>query len=126
MVGGLLVPSGYYVNLNPSGIYMKLGLDIDKYSCDMLEFVCVLIFYFCSASLAHDNIVIPPKKRPRVYRLDFPPHLDVPHHVPLARELPPTGDDEYLAGTHRQMGESRPEFENFEELVERLGKFSCI
>ena len=83
----------------------------------------MLIFDFCSASIVHADIVIPPKKRPRVYRLDFPPHLDVPHHVPLARELPPTGDDEYMAGTHRQMGGSRPEFENFDDLVERLGKF---
>ena len=74
--------------------------------------------------MVHDDIVVPPKKKPRVYRLDFPPHLDVvPHHVPVACGLPLTGDEEYRAGTHRQMVESPSGFENFEELVERLGHF---
>ena len=74
--------------------------------------------------MVHDDIVVPPNKRPRVYRLDFPPHLDaVPHPVPVASGLPLTGDEEYLAGTHRQMVECPPGFENFEELVERLGHF---
>ena len=74
--------------------------------------------------MVHDDIAVPPKKKPRVYRLDFPPHLDVaPHHVPVACGLPLTGDEEYRAGTHRQMVESPSGFENFEELVERLGHF---
>ena len=56
-----------------------------------------------------------------MYRLDFPPHLDVvPHHVPAACVPPHTVDEEYLAGTHRQMVESPPPFENFEQLVERF------
>ena len=66
---------------------------------------------------------IPPKKKPRVYRLEFPPHLDVvPHHVPAACVPPHSVDDEYLAGTHRQrqMVERPPPFENFEQLVERF------
>ena len=63
-------------------------------------------------------------KRPRVYRVDYPAHLDVVPVVVDDRNSFMTGDEEYMAGSEIQkqapFAESAPGFEDFEVLVQRL------
>ena len=63
-----------------------------------------------------------PVKKPRIYRLEFPPHLDpaLPYQPPI---LPVSGEEECLAGTENQStinnASGLPGFDNFENIIDR-------
>ena len=72
------------------------------------------LYYRCN-----DNSSASTKKRPRVYRLDFPPHLDVTQHDRQSTVLPLHGDEEYLAGTEKQRDSVPSPFEDEDLNFER-------
>ena len=63
-----------------------------------------------------------PVKKPRIYRLEFPPHLDpaLPYQPP---SLPVSVEDECSAGTDNQSTIDNafglPGFDNFENIIDR-------